>query len=560
MSIRLFVWSVFCVTLIFPAMGQNDPVFYAEMASETVYQGAEFKVEYQLSGARGSAFRPPDFGPFVVTSGPTRSYQTTIVNGQVDQYEGYNYVLRADRIGNYRISPATIRVNGKVIKSNPLDVNVRPPLTQEDLKVEASNTDKSFFIQAELSDDTAYVGQKLLLNYRLFTKVDVQRVQYVNRPNLPDFDMNIVLIGDDTQEAVVELNGERYVSKMVARLALYPIKPGDYRIDATQFQVMVSTQNRRGFFFDNYKINNTITNGLKVLVLPLPEPSPEDFTGLVGRYEMRVDPGKPSLTTDDVISVKTELIGDGDARRYDPKDFIHSPELEAYEPKVIAGGEEDANKHLRHRVITEHFFASTTPGKYFVQPRFTYFNVDSHRYESLMTDTLYYTMIKGASLGEISGDHTDGVQEYKRTASPSKETSLWISKPWGWILWIVSAWVFIGAIGHTWWKQYRESRKPPLTDEEVAEQALNELRSAPGKQAHKIEDIIHQYVRKKAGVRPSEWTPEDLTSYAQEHMSYEEADSLTSFLNRCRMSAYAGVTVNKKDDWIEQAREWVRRL
>lgn len=525
----------------------------AELSAEHVYENAQFNINYQLTNGKGSQFQPPDFSPFVVTGGPVRSQQTTIVNGRMSSYEGYGYTLRIDKAGSYRIPPAKILVGGKWIQSKPLDITVLPPLTRDDLKLQMQNSESPYFITARLSSDSVYVGERVELIYDIYTRVSISRVQFKYQPDLSSFKELHYLIQDNA--AIVEIDGQRYRHQIISERALYADQPGTYDIDAAQFELFLSKQNRRSLFFDNYDVQYVTTNALKLTVLPIEGSSSDRYSGLVGHYTMQSLVKQTQMTTDDAISLRMTISGDGDEQLFRPAQINYDPRLEAYPPKIISQSQEEATNAGHHQAVIEYFYTTNEAGKYFIQPIFEYFDVDSGTYHTIEGDTTWINVSEGSGARQDITSASDRSTTYRSVDKPSRLTRQWISFPIAFYLWMGGV-LMIGLLG--WWSYHRHKvrlRKPPPTLLERTIAQLNALEHESIDIGHRIEAIIMEYFRLQTDIPASEWNDQKLNRWLQNRSwSPEDINELNDLIRKCRYAAYAGIGDVQKAQWLAQAK------
>ena len=83
--------------------------------------GEQILIEYSID-TKGGNFKSPNFNGLRVLSGPNPSTQSSysFVNGksQNSTKTTYSYYLKATKEGTFNISPATIKVDAKTIKSS----------------------------------------------------------------------------------------------------------------------------------------------------------------------------------------------------------------------------------------------------------------------------------------------------------------------------------------------------------------------------------------------------------------------------------------------------------
>ena len=146
--------------------------FYADVDARKVVEGSFVEVRFVLENAQGTSFKLPKMADFTVVSGPSTSQSTKIYNGSMTSEIGYGYGLKPNGLGTKKIPSATIVVNGRTLKTTPITIEV--------VKA-ASGTvpnDKQIFVETSLTDTSTFVGQQIILEYKLYTLVDVRNIKF----------------------------------------------------------------------------------------------------------------------------------------------------------------------------------------------------------------------------------------------------------------------------------------------------------------------------------------------------------------------------------------------
>src|SRR5258708_6899311 len=99
--------------------------FSAIGSAKTMSKSDLFDVQYIVENASDvEQITPPSFKNFTIVSGPTHQSGTTIINGNIKQFVGVEFLLKPNRSGNFILPPATAKVDGKTLQSNSLSVQV----------------------------------------------------------------------------------------------------------------------------------------------------------------------------------------------------------------------------------------------------------------------------------------------------------------------------------------------------------------------------------------------------------------------------------------------------
>lgn len=364
------------------------PVFTANSDAKEVLLNNYFEVEYTLENGQGTDFKPPPFKNFKVVRGPSTSSSTTIVNGKVSQKISYGYMLAPKKAGRFTIGSATIKVGGKRLKSNFLIVDVlnAPPKS----KLKGGKTlEEAVSVRIEPSTLDAKIGQQIMVDYKLYTTVNIETYDIESESDYDGFYAEEVRHFDSRVKREV-IDGEQYTTKVLRRIALFPQQAGKLTIDPMRLRVGVLKEGARpsrSFFsrgnVERYRINS---EPIDINVTPLPPNPPISFAGAVGKYEVGSSINRKLMTTDDDLVLRLSIIGDGDLKRIQPPDMGFAVDsFEIYDPRVIEENSTEKQGQREARKVFEYTVVPKYPGVYAIQPKFTYFD----------TDTLDYVTLKG---------------------------------------------------------------------------------------------------------------------------------------------------------------------
>ena len=157
---------------------QSGVQFVADTDAERLLASQSFQVHYTLENADGSNFQAPDFSPFTVLRGPSVSNSLQIINGKRSSSVSYSFTLAAPKPGTYTIAPAKMDVQGKTLSSNSLTIEVVPGG-----KNSRSTEGKKVFGRYEVSTDSPYVGEALLLDLVIYSQYRIHNVYKQNDPD-----------------------------------------------------------------------------------------------------------------------------------------------------------------------------------------------------------------------------------------------------------------------------------------------------------------------------------------------------------------------------------------
>jgi hypothetical protein len=362
------------------ATGQNEVTFEAITDARQVVVNGYFDVTFSLKNATGTQFIPPSFKDFVVLAGPNTSSSMQIINGNVTREMGFGFTLQATKVGRFTIGSATVRANGKEFRSAPIVMEVVKGAS----KSGAGGSGEQFFVRVEPSKKQAFVGEQVLLDFKLYTTVGIEGYDIPEDPAYDGFyALELRRFSSNTVQEV--LNGKQYATKVLRRIALFPQKTGRLTVDPFRIQLAVLDEDSRtGFFFSrSVKPVFYTTEAVEINVSALPGGAPDGFCGAVGVYELQAGVDRKTATTDDAITLSMVLTGNGDSKRVTPPDLMLSDSFEIYPPKVVSDKSDEIRGEILSEKRIEYLILPKFPGSYSIRPKVSYFDSGKKTYVQL---------------------------------------------------------------------------------------------------------------------------------------------------------------------------------
>lgn len=390
--------------LLSQSLSAQQPVvaFTASTDARQVVVGGYFEVSFTLENGEGKNFQPPAFKNFNLLSGPNRSMSTSSFNGKWSRTLSYSYNLQPKEVGKFTVGSASIEVDGKKYKTKPVSVEVvkgknNTATTQEELEAQIET---QVYVKAIPSSIEARVGEQIILDYKIFTTQQVESYNPINELDYAGFfaeDLNSY----NSQVIKEVINGVQYSTKIIKKVALFPQQAGILEIPPLRMQVAVASPNqrkrRRSFFSspDVIRIQVT-TEKLNINVRDLPDNPPASFSGAVGRYLMQAKTNSRQINTNDAFSVQLSVSGDGDLKLVQAPDLMLGDSFEIFDTKVVG---ENALVPRQGRFVGKKIFdyliTPKYPGQFKLNPKFTYYDVDSLRYITLTSEPLAISIAQG---------------------------------------------------------------------------------------------------------------------------------------------------------------------
>lgn len=454
-SIRRYLWVAVLLGYSAAASAQGKPTFEAAADARQILLNSFVEVSFTLTNAEGKNFQPPAFKDFTVVSGPNRSVSTSLINGQFSTSAGYAYTLKPRRLGKLTIDPAGIRVDNRTLYTQKLEIEVL------DSRQASSTAGEPFYMQAEAKPTRAWIGQQVLLDYKLYAEDHVGSFNPIGESKYDGFYVEEIRRFDAPWQREI-VNKRQYHTKVLKRMALYPQRSGALQVDPYEVQLNILGDDPGGlslFMPRPVKRIPAATPPAVIQVQPLPQPAPASFSGAVGHYKAVFGANLNDLTTDDALSLTIAVEGDGDIKRLQapPIDFPES--FEVYPPKVLEDRTFEENGRIIGKKVFEYLLVPREAGIFTIAPTFVYFDIDSAKYATISADPITLNVSQGQL--NKSGVTPTKIQAADSEILPLKTLSA--RSAYHFSLW-VNHWLWIGlvlpllALSMAWLLKRRQQR------------------------------------------------------------------------------------------------------
>ncbi|MCB0661813.1 MAG: protein BatD [Saprospiraceae bacterium] len=568
-----FVWPLMMLLLGLVNVAGAQVRFEAATDAKEVLEGNFFEVRFTLYNANGSNFAPPDFRPFKVVSGPNRSLSTTSINGNVSHEMTISYTLLAEKPGQFRVNPASIKVKGKLYSTQALTVEVLKGGTTRS----PGTPGQEIFLVATVSDSIVYPGQQVLLDYKIYTTKSVESYNLLKESDYEGFFVEDIKRFNPRPVREV-INGIQYTSKIIKRLALFPQQTGTLEIEPMMIQIGIETgsSSRRGFFLTrDLEYQNLGSNNLKIEVRNFPGDIPEDFSGAVGKYQLSCVPAGTRLYTDNTFALKVVIKGNGDNKRVLPPDLKFPEGFEPYPSKVLSDLSQEVIGEINHVKEIEYLAVPKVPGNFTLQPTLTYFDTDASAFITLKADSLQINVLKGSGNNQADLDEIDaGVQDIHPIvlkSGISLQTQHFFAKGWVYGMAILP----LVGIGFLFFQRKKKANEPGISKleklrKEAEKVALSRLEDAAKAMEEKnsgafyeaISTALFGYVRHKLNLSMAELTKANARKKLEEAgADTQQLEDFQQLVNTCEMALFAGKKDEKEMAGVfEKARTWITNL
>jgi hypothetical protein len=415
---KIAVWGVVLFLILLGAhfCSAQNIEFNASVDRTEVGIEDQITLTVSVSGDVKSIPEPklPLLNDFTVYSAG-RSHNFSWVNGKMSSQVTFNYVLAPRKEGKFTIGPAEIELKGATYQTSPIQITVvgggKPQTTpvpseesQETAKPKLGG--KDLFIETVVDKKKAYVNEQVVLTFRFYQGVRLFNNPEYTPPTLTGF-WSEDLPPKKSYNKVI--NGKQYYVQEL-KTALFPTTTGKQTIGTAELRCTVEDLDRfltRDPFsifdrdllslFRQGKPQILKSKSIEIEVLPLPEiGKPENFSGTVGRYSMRVSVDKTEVEVGQPITLKAKISGSGNIKSVGEPVISELPDFRTYS----SGSSENVSKE-NYRVqgikTYEEVLIPKKAGKYTMPPiEFSFFDPKAKSYQTLKSDPILLTVLPPA--------------------------------------------------------------------------------------------------------------------------------------------------------------------
>ena len=374
---------------------------------KAVAVGESFRVELELNATpdRGS-FVEPSFEGLSVTAGPATSQSSSFrsINGKMEQSVSYSYtyVVYAASEGEYTISSARVKVDGKEYSSEPQKVKAIKENTsssEADKRPSAgvagkpTLADDDILLLVSLDRSKVYVGQPVVVTYKLLTRVNMA-IESQKMPSFAGFWANRLNTGS-ARWIREGYQGKLYDACPVAEYLLFPQQEGVLEIDPMELSVVAQIQVKNNYRHRDpfaeflnpstvHEIHRRVVSKTPTLdVRRLPEGAPESFAGAVGEFKMTVAPLNDKIDANSAFTYSVKIEGEGNFSMIQTPHLRLPAVFEQYPAKSSESIQTTARGVSGYRQF-EYPIIARAEGDYVIPAlEFTYFNPTLAKYVTL---------------------------------------------------------------------------------------------------------------------------------------------------------------------------------
>jgi hypothetical protein len=568
----------------------------------------QFEITFTVN-TNGEKFIPPNFDGFLVVAGPNVSQSMSVINGASSSSMAYSYDLVAIKEGIYSIGSASIVVNGKQLKTNPVNIKVVKGTSaaqnaaarqQRQLQDEAQgkgvvsgrskDINKDLFIRADVNKNSAYIGEQLTLSYRLYTHVGLAGNELEKMSDLNGFYSQEIKNPSQTVNWRVEtIRGVRYNVADIKQNILFPEHAGNITIDPMIMNFVVREQVQSADPFDNFfggGAFNDVKYKIKSMpavihVKPLPTAGkPASFGGAVGKFTISASVDRTAVKANEPINYKLIISGKGNLKLLKPMTPEFPADFEKYDPKVTDTITDNENGESGTRVYT-YLLIPRHGGNFNIDAvKFSAFDPATGRYTSQQTQSFAIKVEKGASENNVTSIGDSDKQDVKllskdiryiktRGGDITKKTEGFYDSGLYYFLLILGPLLFVGALAYGKWYEVANSDVVKVKSRKAGKIAAKHLASAKAQLTANnrvafYENVfrgLYGYLGDKLNIAAADLNREKIaTELKARQLDESIINDLLDTLDLCDMARYAPVSGISEQQMFDKAKNMINDI
>ena len=420
---KLYTIFVLFLLALSPVFSQVTLKVQAPAQAEV---GQRIRISYVANSQDIEDFQVGDFTGFNVLYGPStsRSSNISIVNGRTTQSSTitFTYTVVPTSEGTLKVPAATIKVDGKTVKSGSPNIEVLPasqqqsqqpqnqqqntnPRQQRQQQSAGSNgqiAGNELYMTVTANRKKIYEQEAVMLTYKLFTLVNIQQIS----GEMPQIDGCHVQELDRERQLTLKyerVNGRNYGTAVWKQYVIFPQKTGKITIPSITFDTQVEVQNHSmdpfDIFFGGGSLSQMVrkqisTPTVEIEVMPLPTPKPDNFSGAVGKFSVSASLTPDQVNANDAATLRLVVSGQGNMKLMKAPTVRFPQDFEVYDPKENNKTSNTATGS-KGNITYDYVVVPRHGGKFTIPPvEFCYFDPDQAKYNTVRTDSFHLAVAK----------------------------------------------------------------------------------------------------------------------------------------------------------------------
>lgn len=315
--------------------------------------GTPFVLNIEVTGTQALDEQPeiPDLGAFAQYLVSSTQSSMQLVNGRTSVSITVQYRFQALTEGTFQIPAIGVAAGGRRLRTEALQLTVSPrgqpqvgsaPGARDQAGRRAIGPD-DVFITTEVSKTRVWDGEPLVVEYRIWTRVDVTSFNLTRVPEPQGFWVEDITPAGQPQVEQVMRDGQQYVTAIIRRVAMVPTGVGRRTIEPIVLEAQVRVRGNdpfdRFFGFRSLLGRGTVATGvmsdpITIDVDALPSGAPEPFSGVVGTLAVSATLDRDSVEANEAVTLTVRVSGEGNIGAVPAPSLELPADFEIFPPEV----------------------------------------------------------------------------------------------------------------------------------------------------------------------------------------------------------------------------------
>ncbi|NEQ50750.1 MAG: protein BatD [Leptolyngbya sp. SIO3F4] len=272
------------------------------------------------------------------------------------------------------------------------------------------------FVRLELDKNSLYEGDQLVATYKLYSRVNIQKLDIVKRPEYEGFFTSEIDLSKQQPNREV-INDKIYQTFVLEKTILFPQRSGTLTLNPVEYSIVAEVREGEPintFFGPRYRYRKKKlalrSKQAKITVKPLPENAPATFDEAVGSFRLVSTIDKQEVEVNEAINLRYRLSGKGNIKLIELAEPDLPTDFEAYDPRVTSSTENKEGR-VKGQKNWEYLLIPRAAGTFEIPAlTFSYFDPAAREYRTLTTEP-YSISVKGS--GSDPGNASRSAQRKK---------------------------------------------------------------------------------------------------------------------------------------------------
>lgn len=502
-----------------------------------------------------------------------RSTMVNMVNGVYTALTTYTYEIIALKPGSYTLGPFEVKIKNQKLTTNSVTLQVSGAVNRGATKTpatgHASPLGDKLFMEMEVGKTRLYLGEKTPLKIRVYySEINIDEISL---PIINQSEFVLEQMNKPSQRRTM-INGRSYqVVEFSTNLS--PIKTGKFKLGPAQLEcsVLVRRQTLDSFFsrYRKYPLELE-SNQLDINVLPLPPGKPADFSGGIGRFQIKVTGQPTEVLQGEPVTLTMTVTGNGNLQMVTPPQLSNAKGLKVYNAqKKNSNPGETGQLHFEQVVIP---IDSTVER---IGPfQLSYFDPDQGKYRKATAAAIPVKVKPNPDFKSVLiGDSKESSEDYgkdlvyikERLGSLKRRNEQIIYQSWFWWLQLVPLVGLVISFGYRKYRQALLSDSPRSRGIRAGNRAAKQLAKVksslierPEETLEKLHLIVREYLGEKYQLNTAGMTGSVIEQIAVNGIEPETLQAIKDFFDQYDYYRFTGNRISSTE--AEQLWEKVDRF